>query len=192
MPEEVSETPLRILGIPGSLRRASLNRALLRAAAHATPETVDLTLISLDDIPFYNEDVEKLGIPNSVVDLRQAVASADGILIATPEYNSGVPGVLKNSLDWLSRPPKPQPFEDKPVGVLGATPGSLGTRAAQYQLRQTLAPLNAHVMAQPMMFVSGAYSKFDENGQLTDSKTTDYLNRYLTAFAAWIRRLQTS
>ncbi|HUD70946.1 MAG TPA: NADPH-dependent FMN reductase, partial [Dongiaceae bacterium] len=133
----------QIVGIAGALRHASYNRALLRAAVEAAPPGMSIAVHTLDDIPLYNGDVEAAGIPPAVTALKSAIRAADGLLIMTPEYNHGMPGVLKNAVDWLSRPPKPQAFDQKPVAIGGATPGGFGTRGAQYQLRQCLTPLNA-------------------------------------------------
>ncbi|MBZ0110962.1 MAG: NAD(P)H-dependent oxidoreductase [Thermoanaerobaculia bacterium] len=180
-------SPLYIVGIAGSLRKASYNRALLAAARQRAPTGVQIEIHTLDPIPLYNQDIENQGIPTAVQKLRDAIYAADAVLLVTPEYNSGIPGVLKNTLDWLSRPPKPHPFDGRPVGIMGTTPGGFGTRAAQYQLRQVLVPLNAYVMAQPMMLVPGAGDKFDEEQTLTDEKTLAFLDRYLTSFSAWTR-----
>jgi chromate reductase len=184
------ESLLRIVGIAGSLRKASFNRALLETARGRSPAGFQIEIHPLDAIPLYNQDIEDQGIPAAVQELRDAIYAADAVLLATPEYNSGIPGVLKNGIDWLSRPPKPHPFDGRPVGIMGTTPGGFGTRAAQYQLRQVLVPLNAHVMAQPMMLVPGAGDKFDEQVVLTDEKTLVFLDQFLAGFAAWTRRLR--
>lgn len=181
---------LRIVGIPGSLRRGSFNRALLRAAVGLAPPELAIDTWPLDAVPLYDGDVEAQGLPEAVHGLREAVAAADGLLIATPEYNHGVPGVVKNAVDWLSRPPKPHALESKPVGLMGATPGRFGTRAAQYQLRQALTPLNAFVMPQPQILVTGVRDKLDDELRLTDEPTRDRLERYLKAFAGWVRRFR--
>lgn len=182
--------PLRIVGVPGSLRRGSFNRALLRAAVEVAPEELEIGVHPLDDVPLYDGDVEAAGVPPGVAALRAAVETADGVLIVTPEYNHGVPGVMKNAVDWLSRPPRPQAFDGKPVGIMGATPGRFGTRASQYQLRQSLTPLNAYVMPQPQMLVLGARELFDDDLQLTDQGTRERLGSFLGAFAAWVRRFR--
>ncbi len=175
-----------VTGIIGSLRQASYNRALMQAAIDAGPDAgLNIEIAEIIDVPFYNQDVEDAGVPESVVTLRAAVNAADGLLIATPEYNQSVPGVLKNAVDWLSRPPRPQAFDGKPVGVMGTTPGIGGTRAAQYHLRQSLTGLNALTMAQPMMVVPSAGSVFDDDGNLTDEKTAGYLRKFLSAFREW-------
>ncbi|MEM7482804.1 MAG: NADPH-dependent FMN reductase [Acidobacteriota bacterium] len=184
------EERLQVTAIAGSLRRGSVNRALLVAATELAPPSLDIRIVGLNDLPVYDGDVEDQGVPDAVKALREAVESADGLLIATPEYNQGVPGGLKNAVDWLSRPPKPQSFDGRPIGVMGATPGTLGTRAAQYQLRQTLVGLNGAVMAQPMLFISGAGQKFDADLRLTDEPTRAHLTRYLEAFAGWVQRMR--
>ena len=120
--------------------------------------------------------------------LQDLFCENDGLLIACPEYNQGIPGVLKNAVDWLSRPPRPQPFDGKPVGIIGAIPGRLGTRAAQYQLRQVLTGLNAFVMPQPAVFVGDVGGKLDEQGRLNDESTEKVLARFMSALAGWIRR----
>jgi chromate reductase len=183
----VTET-LRIAGIPGSLRQGSYNRALLRAAVEAAPDGLEIETHSLDAVPLYNGDVEAEGLPAGVAALREAVEKADGVLIVTPEYNHGVPGVVKNAVDWLSRPPKPQSLDGKPVALMGATPGQFGTRASQYQLRQCLTPLNCFVMPQPQVLVFGAAGKFDDDLRLVDERTRELLERFLAAFAHWVRR----
>lgn len=178
-----------VAGIVGSLRRGSYNRALLRAAIEAAPSELDIQIVEIIDVPLYNQDVEDEGLPTSVVTLKRAVEEADGLLIATPEYNQSMSGVIKNTIDWLSRPPKPQSLDGKPVAVMGATPGMWGTRAAQYHLRQSLVGVNALTMPQPMMLVRGAASVFDEDLALVDEKTEAHLRKFLAAFAAWIGKV---
>jgi chromate reductase len=143
----------------------------------------------LDPIPLYNGDIEAEGIPPGVMALRDAIRAADGLLIITPEYNHGMPGVLKNAVDWLSRPPKPQAFDAMPVAIGGTTPGGFGTRGAQYQLRQCLTPLNAFVMPQPSLMLPAAQEKFDASGALLDAKARETLQKFLAGFAAWIARV---
>lgn len=178
-----------VIGIAGSLRKASYNRALLRAAVEQAPPGLSIAVESLDAIPLYNGDVEAAGIPASVTALRDAIRAADGLLIITPEYNHGVPGVVKNAVDWLSRGPKPQAFDAKPVAIGGTTPGGFGTRAAQYQLRQALTPLNAFVMPQPSLMLPGAQEKFDAGPALVDARARETLSRFLAGFTAWIGRV---
>lgn len=189
MAETAPQGPFRVVAIPGSLRKASINRALLRTAVEKAPRSLAIEVLGLDEIPLFNEDVEAEGVPSGVQALRRSVAAADALLISTPEYNHSVPGVLKNAIDWLSRKPRPHPFDGKPTAVLGATPGAFGTRAAQYHLRQTLTGLNAYVMPQPQVLVRSAFQLFDGDGRLTDEGTLKALSRFLDAFEEWIRRL---
>jgi chromate reductase len=178
---------LDILGFAGSLRKASYNRALLRAAADAAPEGIAIRIFELDDIPLYNGDVEADGDPPSVARFKQAIRAADGVLMVTPEYNHGVPGVMKNAVDWASRPPGEAPLSRKPVGIIGASPGITGSARGQSQLRQAFEFTNSPCMAQPELLVFKAHEKFGPDGALTDPATADYLGRYLSAFAAWVR-----
>ena len=178
--------PLVIAGIAGSLRRGSYNRGLLRSAQELAPPTMRIEIQEIAGIPFFNEDVEKAGIPDAVVRLRAAVAAADGLLIATPEYNYGVPGVLKNTIDWLSRPPHRSVLNEKPAAIMGASQGAVGTARSQSQLRQAFAFTNTPAMLQPEMLVAQAHGKFDAEGHLTDQVTRDHLLRFLNKFFAWI------
>ncbi len=180
---------MHILGISGSLRSASLNSAALRACADVLPPGVTLSTFDLSPIPLYNEDVRAQGLPEVVQQLREQIRAADALLIATPEYNYSIPGVLKNAIDWASRPPE-QPFSGKPVALIGATPGGFGTSRAQYHLRQVFVYLNAHLLNQPEVFISAAPSKFDAQGKLTDAATSEQLGKMLAALSDWARRLR--
>ena len=180
--------PLAVLGIAGSLRSASLNRALLRAAAEIAPQGLSIEPWALDDIPLYNGDVEATGDPEPVARFKAAIRGADALLFATPEYNHGVPGVLKNAVDWASRPPGGSPLNGKPVGIVGASPGITGTARGQSQLRQAFEFTNSFCMPQPELLVFKAHEKFDSEGRLTDAATGEFLRRYLAAFEAWTRR----
>ena len=179
---------LRILGIAGSLRAASLNRALLRAAADLAPDGMTIEAFDLAAVPLYNGDVEAVGDPPGVVAFKRAIAAADGVLMATPEYNHGVPGVMKNAIDWASRPPREAPLGGKPVGLIGASPGQTGTARGQSQLRQAFEFTNSYCLPQPELLVFRAHEKFDPEGRLTDAGTAEYLQRYLAAFGDWVRR----
>jgi chromate reductase len=159
---------MRILGIAGSLREGSYNRALLRAARELLPEGVELVDYDVRDLPFYDGDVEAAGDPEAVVRFKQAIREADAVLIATPEYNRGVPGVLKNAIDWASRPPLASPLTGKPVAVMGASTGRGGTARAQEQLRAALEFSRATVVEQPEVLVPEAFMRFDEQGELVD------------------------
>lgn len=180
--------PIRVLGVAGSLRKASYNRALLRAAMELAPVGMTLANFELDDVPIYNGDVEAAGDPPGVAAMKQAIAAADGVLFVTPEYNHGVPGVMKNALDWASRPPRSAPLGGKPVGIIGASPGMTGSARGQSQLRQAFEFTNSYCMPQPEILVYRAHEKFDESGALTDDATKRYLAAYLAALAEWIRK----
>ena len=179
---------LQILGIAGSLRDGSLNKALLRAAVGLAPAGMAIEIFDLAPVPLYNGDVEAAGDPPSVAAMKQAIAVADGVLMATPEYNHGVPGVMKNAVDWASRPPRDAPLGGKPVGLIGASPGITGTARGQSQLRQAFEFTDSYCMPQPELLVFKAHEKFDAEGRLTDAATAEYLQRYLVAFGAWVRR----
>ena len=179
---------LQILGIAGSLRDGSLNKALLRAAVGLAPAGMAIEIFDLAPVPLYNGDVEAAGDPPSVAAMKQAIAVADGVLMATPEYNHGVPGVMKNAVDWASRPPRGAPLGGKPVGLIGASPGQTGTARGQSQLRQAFEFTNSFCMPQPELLVFKAHEKFDAEGRLTDAATGEYLQRYLAAFGEWVRR----
>ena len=179
---------LRILGVAGSLRAGSFNRSLLRAAVELAPEGMVIETFDLLEVPLYNGDVEAAGDPSGVAAFKQAIAAADGVLFATPEYNHGVPGVMKNAVDWASRPPREAPLGGKPVGLIGASPGITGTARGQSQLRQAFEFTDSYCMPQPELLVFKAHEKFDAEGRLVDAATAEYLQRYLAAFADWVRR----
>jgi chromate reductase len=181
--------PLVILGIAGSLRKQSFNRALLRAAQELTPEGARMDIFELDGIPPFNQDDE--GNPPAIVaNLRQQVRSADAILLVTPEYNYSVPGVLKNAIDWASRPYGDSAWNGKPVALMGATVGTLGTARAQYHLRQMFVFLNMYAVNQPEVMLSNAHKHFDENGKLTDETAKKLMRQLLEELMSWTRRLQ--
>ena len=184
--------PMDITAVAGSLRQGSYNQALLRAALELAPQGMRIEIHDLSSIPLFNEDVERAGIPQPVAALRTAVAEADGFLIATPEYNHGVPGVLKNAFDWLSRPPGKSVLAGKPSAILGASPGMTGSARGQSQLRQSFVFTNTPVLAQPEVLVARAHEKFDANGQLTDDPTRKFLALFLNEFAAWVTRFPRS
>jgi chromate reductase len=176
---------LNLLGISGSLRKESFNTALLKAAQELAPDGITITLRTLHDIPLYNEDIRQQGFPDSVVTLRREIAEADGLLIATPEYNFSIPGVLKNAIDWASRPPD-RPLDGKPVAIMGASPGRLGTVRSQMHLRQCLSLLNMLVLNRPEVLVAHAPSLFDEDLRLTDEQSREFVAQLLQGFADWI------
>jgi chromate reductase len=178
---------LQILGICGSLRKKSFNKALLHAAQEVLPEGMELSVYDLSEIPLYNQDVQDAGYPAPVQDFRQRIAAADALLISSPEYNFSISGVLKNAIDWASRPPSP-PLDGKPLGIMGASPGGLGTVRAQTALRQVCIFTNMIPMNKPEMLVSTAHQKFDAEGRLTDEDTRKKLRDFLSAFATFARR----
>lgn len=176
---------MNIIAISGSLRAHSVNTGLLRCLAKAAPPTVSIEIATLHGIPFYDGDVEaQTGKPESVKALDALIRAADGVIIATPEYNFSYSGVLKNATDWLSR--GSSPFKWKRTGVLGAADGPLGTGRAQYQLRQNLQGLEAIVMPKPEIFVGGAFAKFNPQGDVTDADTQLRVADWLKAFIHWV------
>ena len=179
---------IRILGIPGSLRAGSLNRSLLRATHALAPNKTRIEIFDLSSIPLYNGDVEAAGDPAEVTAFKEAIRASHGVLMATPEYNHGVPGVMKNAIDWASRPPQNSALNGKPVGIIGASPGMIGSARGQSQLRQAFAFTNSYCMPQPEILVSHAHKKFDAEGRLIDSTTAEFLRQYLLAFRDWILR----
>lgn len=180
---------MHLLGISGSLRKDSFNTAALRACGELLPAGVTMSIFDITPIPLYNEDLRAQGLPEPVQQLREQIRAADALLIATPEYNYSIPGVLKNAIDWASRPPE-QPFDGKPIALLGATPGGLGTSRAQYHLRQVFVYLNGHLLNRPEMFISGAPNKFDADGRLTDAATKESLGKLLAALVESAKRLK--
>ena len=180
---------VRILGIAGSLRRGSLNAATLRAAQQLAPAGLTIESFDIAPIPLYNEDVRQQGFPPPVEDLRARIKAADGLLFVTPEYNYSIPGVLKNAIDWASRPPE-QPFDGKPIGVMGASMGTHGTSRAQYHLRQCFIFLNGLVMTIPEVMIPQAQNKFAADGMLNDQATRDFIAAHLAALKAWVLRLK--
>jgi chromate reductase, NAD(P)H dehydrogenase (quinone) len=179
-----------IIGIAGSLRKGSLNAALLRAAAELAPAGTEVEVASIAGIPLYDGDVERdRGIPDSVTELKNRIAGADGLLLATPEYNNSMPGVLKNAIDWLSRPPKdiPRVFGGKPVAIMGATPGMGGTRLAQSAWLPVLRTLGTRAWFGKQLYVARAAQAFDADGRLVDEKVRQLLSELMAGFAAFAR-----
>jgi chromate reductase len=181
---------INVLGICGSLRAGSYNRMALHAAAELLPEGMTLEIVeTLRDIPPYDDDVRQKGFPPSVEALRAKIAAADAVLIASPEYNYSIPGVLKNAIDWASRPPS-QPFDGKPIALMGASPGLFGTARAQYHLRQSFVFLNAFVLNRPEVMIGQAPQKFDAEGRLTDAATRKFIADLMLALWDWTQRLK--
>ena len=182
-----------IVGISGSLRKHSFNAGLLRAAAEAVPEGSKLVIESIKGIPLYNGDVEATaGIPAVVSDLKERIAVADGLLMVTPENNNSIPGVFKNAIDWLSRPPEDRQriFGSLPLGLMGATPGNFGTAFSQYAWLPVMRVLGAQVWSGKLMWVSGAMSKFDEEGNLVDNGVMKQLTKYMIGFVDFVTRMK--
>jgi chromate reductase len=185
---------IKALGIAGSLREGSYNRALLRAARDLAPDGLELEIFDneiLKRIPLYNEDVRAQGDPEAVTALKDAIRAADALVIATPEYNHSISGVLKNALDWVSRPPDETPLKEKPVAIMGASQGGFGTVRAQMHLRQFCVFNNMFALNQPLVLVSRAQNKFDEQGRLQDEKTERFVRRQMEALVDWTRRMKT-
>ena len=180
---------VRILGFAGSLRKQSYNRSALRAAVKLVPAGITLETFDLAGIPPFNQDHEREP-PPAVRQFKAAISAADAILIVTPEYNYSVPGVLKNAIDWASRPYGESAWDGKPVGIMGASIGMLGTGRAQYHLRQMFVFLNMFPLNQPEVMIPNADDKFDEEGNLKDDKTAEKIRELLEALADWARTLK--
>ncbi len=181
--------PITILGIPGSLRSGSYNRALLRATQQLAPEGSRIEIFELEGIPPFNQDEESRP-PARVAQLKTKVRAADAILFVTPEYNYSIPGVLKNAIDWASRPYGDNAWNGKPVAVMGASIGALGTARAQYHLRQVFVFLNMHPLNGPEVMISNAAQRFDDKGNLTDDATKDHIRKHLQSLVDWTKRLE--
>jgi chromate reductase len=185
----VMEKKVHILGFAGSLRRQSYNRAILAATSEMVPDDATFEIFDLEGIPPFNQDLE-LEPPEKVRDFKARIRAADAILIATPEYNYSIPGVLKNAIDWASRPYGDNAFDGKPVGLMGASVGMLGTARAQYDLRRSFVFLNMLPLNQPEVMVPFAQDKVDGNGRLTDEKTREKIRELLESLVAWTRRMK--
>jgi chromate reductase len=178
----------RILGIAGSLRKESYNRAALRAAAELAPEGAEIEIFEIDGIPGFDQDKEQ-DPPEKIVELKKKVRAADAILFVTPEYNYSVPGVLKNIIDWASRPYGESAWDGKPAAIMGASIGTIGTARAQYHLRQMMVFLNMFPLNQPEVMIANAADKFDDEGRLTDEKTREFISKLLHGLIDWAGRL---
>jgi len=174
-----------LLGISGSLRKASLNRALLVAVGETLPAGATISLWDSLDLPIFNSDLTD---PPAVTALKQAIAGADGVVFAVPEYNYSIPGGLKNALDWVSRPPAHSPLRGKPIGLVGAATGMSGTIRAQNHMRQMLVYSDAPCMGQPEVLIPRAHERFDVEGRLVDASTRDLLARFGAAFVTFVAR----
>lgn len=182
---------IRVAGIVGSLREGSLNKGLLKAAVELAPSGMEISIYPrLGDIPPYNDDVFQKGDPAPVADFKSFVGGADAMLISTPEYNYGVPGVLKNAIDWASRPAGKSVLNRKPAAIMGCSPGLGGTIRAQHAIRQSFVFTETYVMVQPEIKIPSAAPLFDPTGRLTDETTHQHLKKFLEAFAIWIARFK--
>lgn len=179
---------ISVLGICGSLRKASFNRATLNTAIELKPPGMAIEVAEIGDIPLYNEDVRAQGFPPPVERLRRQIAAADALLFVTPEYNYSMSGVLKNAIDWASRPPE-QPFAGKPVAIMGAAAGMGGTARAQYDLRRSCVFLDMHPVNKPEVFIGQAQTKFDAEGRLLDEAAKGFIRDLLVALQAWTRHI---
>lgn len=181
--------PITILGIAGSLRKGSFNHLTLRAAQNLLPENTRLDIFDINGLPGFNQD-DEANPPEKVVDLKQRIRNADAILFVTPEYNYSVPGVLKNAIDWASRPYGDSAWTGKPVAIMGASVGTLGSARAQYHLRQMFVFLNMHSVNQPEVMITNAHKHFDEQGNLTDEVAKNLIKQLLEELARWTRQLK--
>jgi chromate reductase, NAD(P)H dehydrogenase (quinone) len=181
--------PLVILGLAGSLRKASYNRATLRAAQELVPEGARIDIADIDGLPGFNQDHEAQP-PEKVVELKKQIRAADAILFVTPEYNYSVPGVLKNAIDWASRPYGDSAWTGKPVAIMGASVGATGTARAQYHLRQMFVFLNMYPVNQPEVMISTAHKRFEADGKLTDETSQKLIRQLLEELVNWTKVLR--
>jgi chromate reductase len=179
---------ITVLGICGSLRKDSYNLAALRTAIELKPPGMTIQIADISQFPLYNEDVRAQGFPPPVETLRQQIKAADALLFVTPEYNYSMPGVLKNAIDWASRPPD-QPFAGKPVAIMGAGAGMAGTARAQYDLRRSCIFLDMHPINKPEVLIGQAQNKFDANGRLNDEAARGFIRDMLVALETWTRTI---
>ena len=179
-----------VVAFAGSLRPGSFNRALIEAARELAPAGMAIEPIEIGGMPFYNAAIEADGDPSSVASFKRALLEADGVIIATPEHNRGIPGVLTNAIDWASRLPGRAPLTDKPVALMGASPSMVGTARAQLHLRQLLDHVRARILPPPELLVAFAHERFDANLRLTDERTRGLLADLLARFDRWIAREQ--
>ncbi len=184
-------TPITILGIAGSLRKGSYNRAALRAAQQLAPSDARIEIFELDGIPPFNQDDESRP-PERVIQFKKMIRADDAILFMTPEYNYSIPGVLKNAIDWASRPYGDNAWDGKPVAVAGSSIGSIGSARAQYHLRQVFVYLNMYPLNAPELMIANAPKRFDERGMLTDEDTRKRLAALVQALATWTRQLESA
>lgn len=182
-------SPLKVLGISGSLRQDSYNTAALRHARDNAPDDIKIECADISEIPLYDQDVRDQGVPAAVTALVEQVKLADAILFATPEYNYSMPGVMKNAIDWVSRE-QPQPFAGKPAAIMSASMSFLGGVRAQYDLRRSMVFLDMHPLSKPEVMIASAHERFDGDGNLTDQATAEHIDKLVVALGEWARVLQ--
>jgi chromate reductase, NAD(P)H dehydrogenase (quinone) len=180
---------IRILGIAGSLRKGSFNQAALRAAVELVPEGAVIEIYDIDGFPGFNQDLDH-DPPAKVIEFKQKIREADAILFSSPEYNYSIPGVLKNAIDWASRPYGDSAWEGKPAAIMGASPGAIGTARMQYHLRQVMVFLNMYPLNKPEAMIGNCAEKFDSAGNLTDEKTKAHIQKMLQALVDWTVKLR--
>jgi chromate reductase len=185
----MADSNLKILGVCGSLRKASFNLAALRACSEMMPPGTSLKITTIGDIPLFNQDIFDAGLPESAKRFRTEVTEADGVLVASPEYNFSLTPALKNAIDWASRPPN-QSFQDKPMAIFSASAGPMGGARVQYDFRRIVGQLWAHVLPRPEVFIGSAAGKFDAQGKLTDEASRKFLSELLVGFKDWIVRMK--
>lgn len=180
---------IKILGIAGSLRKNSFNRALLNAAVELSPANAEIDIFDISEIPPFNQDLET-DPPAIVAEFKKRIRASDAVLFVTPEYNYSIPGVLKNAIDWASRPYGDSAWEGKPAAIMGASMGNIATARAQYDLRKIMVFLDMHPLNRPEVMVGNAHEKFDQNGRLTDETTREIVKTQLDELVKWARRLK--
>lgn len=180
---------MKVLGISGSLRKASYNTAILRASAKLMPEGMTLEIAEIGDLPLFNQDVFDAGLPASVKRVRDQITAADGLLFACPEYNFSLTPAMKNVIDWASRPPNPC-FMEKPIAIFSSSPGPMGGARVQYDVRRILGQLWGHVLPRPEVFIGAVGTKVDAQGNITDEATKKFLGELLAGFKPWIARMK--
>ncbi len=186
----MADQRFKIVGIAGSLRKASWNRGLLRAAVEGTPAGIVIVTLDLDLVPPFNQDLEDRGDPASVIALKDVIRLADALLIATPEYNNGMPGVLKNAIDWASRPAAASVLRDKPVAVMGVSPGAGAAARAQQQVRDAVVYTGGCVLPEPELLVGAAIGKFDDAGTVIDPELRAHVVDMVVALRDWAERIR--
>ncbi len=182
----------KVAVLVGSLRKGSYNRMMANAARELAPAQIELNSIEIGDLPLYNEDLDEASIPAAWTTFRQSIKAADALLFVTPEYNRSVPGVLKNAIDVGSRPYGQSAFGRKPGAVISVSPGAIGGFGANHHLRQSMVFLDIPMMQQPEAYIGGAATLFDDHGKLTAERTRSFVQKFMTAFAAWVEKMAPS